>query len=299
MGLVVVDEQHRFGVMQRAELRQKGISPHMLVMSATPIPRTLALTLYGDLDISLLDELPPGRREIKTRWLSPRQRGNGYQFVRKQISLGRQAFIVCPLIDESENIEARAATVEYDRLSQAVFPDLRLGLLHGRMPASEKEGIMRSYRAGEIDILVSTSVVEVGIDVPNATVMLVEGAERFGLAQLHQFRGRVWRSSHQSYCLLLAENPTADGAKRLKLMEETHDGFRLAEEDLKLRGPGDFFGTRQSGLPDLKMARLSDVGLLELARSEAIRLFNSDPRLDMGEHHPLACAVARLRGAAG
>lgn len=299
LGLVVVDEQHRFGVMQRAELRQKGISPHMLVMSATPIPRTLALTLYGDLDISLLDELPPGRREIKTRWLSPRQRGNGYQFVRKQISLGRQAFIVCPLIDESENIEARAATVEYDRLSQAVFPDLRLGLLHGRMPASEKEGIMRSYRAGEIDILVSTSVVEVGIDVPNATVMLVEGAERFGLAQLHQFRGRVWRSSHQSYCLLLAENPTADGAKRLKLMEETHDGFRLAEEDLKLRGPGDFFGTRQSGLPDLKMARLSDVGLLELARSEAIRLFNSDPRLDMVEHHPLACAVARLRGAAG
>lgn len=295
LGLVVVDEQHRFGVMQRAELRQKGTSPHMLVMSATPIPRTLALTLYGDLDISLIDELPPGRREIKTRWLSPQQRQNGYEFVRKQIARGRQAFIICPLIEESENIEARAATTEYERLSQEVFPDLRLGLLHGRMSSSEKEDVMRHFRAGEIDILVSTSVVEVGIDVPNVTVMLVEGAERFGLAQLHQFRGRVWRSSHQSYCLLLSENPSVEGAKRLKLMEETHDGFRLAEEDLRLRGPGEFFGTRQSGLPDLKMAQLSDVGLLELARSEAIRLFESDPQLEKPEHQSLSCAVARLR----
>jgi len=295
LGLVVVDEQHRFGVMQRAELRQKGTSPHMLVMSATPIPRTLALILYGDLDISLIDELPPGRREIKTRWLSPQRRQNGYEFVRKQIALGRQAFIICPLIEESENIEARAATAEYERLSQEVFPDLRLGLLHGRMSASEKEDVMQRFRAGEIDMLVSTSVVEVGIDVPNATVMLVEGAERFGLAQLHQFRGRVWRSSYQSYCLLLPENLSVEGAKRLKLMEETHDGFRLAEEDLRLRGPGEFFGTRQSGLPDLKMAQLSDVELLELARSEAIRLFEVDPQLEKPEHKALSCAVARLR----
>ncbi|MCL0089501.1 ATP-dependent DNA helicase RecG [Dehalococcoidia bacterium] len=295
LGLVVVDEQHRFGVMQRVELRQKGTSPHMLVMSATPIPRTLALTLYGDLDISLIDELPPGRREIKTRWLSPQRRQDGYEFVRKQIARACQAFIICPLIEESENIEARAATAEYERLSQEIFPDLRLGLLHGRMSTSQKEEVMQRFRAGEIDVLVSTSVVEVGIDVPNATVMLVEGAERFGLAQLHQFRGRVWRSSYQSYCLLLSENPSVEGAKRLKLMEEIHNGFRLAEEDLRLRGPGEFFGTRQSGLPDLKMAQLSDVGLLEMARSEAIRLFESDPQLERSEHKALAGAVARLR----
>ncbi|MCL0060876.1 hypothetical protein M1N88_03245 [Dehalococcoidia bacterium] len=299
LGLVVVDEQHRFGVMQRAELRQKGTSPHMLVMSATPIPRTLALTLYGDLDISLIDELPPGRREIKTRWLSPQRRQDGYEFVRKQIARARQAFIICPLIEESENIEARAATAEYERLSQEVFPDLRLGLLHGRMSTSQKEEVMQRFRAGEIDILVSTSVVEVGIDVPNATVMLVEGAERFGLAQLHQFRGRVWRSSYESYCLLLSENPSVEGAERLKLMEEIHNGFRLAEEDLRLRGPGEFFGTRQSGLPDLKMAQLSDVGLLEMARSEAIRLFESDPQLERPEHKALSCAVARLRASGG
>ncbi len=295
LGLVVVDEQHRFGVMQRAELRQKGTSPHMLVMSATPIPRTLALTLYGDLDISLIDELPPGRREIKTRWLSPRQRQSGYAFVRKQVALGHQAFIICPLIEESENIEVRAATAEYERLSHKVFPDLRIGLLHGRMSTSQKEEVMRHFRAGEIDILVSTSVVEVGIDVPNVTVMLVEGAERFGLAQLHQFRGRVWRSSYQSYCLLLSESPSEEGRERLKLMEETHNGFRLAEEDLRLRGPGEFFGTRQSGLPDLKMAQLSDVGLLELARSEAIWLFEVDAQLERPEHKALSVAVARLR----
>ncbi|MCL0081836.1 DNA helicase RecG, partial [Dehalococcoidia bacterium] len=240
-----------------------------------------------------------GRREIKTRWLSPQRRQDGYEFVRKQIARARQAFIICPLIEESGNIEARAATAEYERLSQEVFPDLRLGLLHGRMSTSQKEEVMQRFRAGEIDILVSTSVVEVGIDVPNATVMLVEGAERFGLAQLHQFRGRVWRSSYQSYCLLLSENPSVEGAKRLKLMEEIHNGFRLAEEDLRLRGPGEFFGTRQSGLPDLKMAQLSDVGLLEMARSEAIRLFESDPQLERSEHKALSCAVARLRASGG
>lgn len=294
LGLVIVDEQHRFGVMQRMALRQKGVSPHMLVMSATPIPRTLALTLYGDLDISLIDELPPGRQEIKTRWLGPKERQSGYEFVRRQIAAGRQAYVICPLIEESEAVEARAATAEYERLSKEVFPDLRLGLLHGRMSTREKDEIMRQFREREIDILVSTSVVEVGIDVPNATVILIEGADRFGLSQLHQFRGRVWRSSHQSYCLLLADNPSPEGRERLQTMERTDNGFVLAEKDLEMRGPGDFFGTRQSGLPDLKMARLTDVPLLESARKEALRLFESDPKLEKPEHRPLAAEVARL-----
>jgi len=296
LALAIADEQHRFGVMQRVALRQKGASPHVLVMSATPIPRTLALTLYGDLDISLIDELPPGRREIKTRWLSPKERQSGYEFLRKQVAVGHQAFIVCPLIEESEIIEARAAVTEYERLSNEVFPNLSLGLLHGRMSSVEKEEVMQQFRAGELDILVSTPVIEVGIDVPNATVMLVECAERFGLSQLHQFRGRVWRSNHQSYCLLLSENPSAEGKERLSLMEQTHDGFRLAEEDLKMRGPGEFFGTRQSGLPDLKMARLSDVRLLELTRAEATRLFKDDPKLQRAEHKALASEIARLWG---
>jgi ATP-dependent DNA helicase RecG len=294
LGLAVVDEQHRFGVMQRAALRQKGVSPHVLVMSATPIPRTLALTIYGDLDLSVIDQLPPGRQEVKTRWLSPGERESAYQFVRKQVEAGRQAFVICPLIEESEAIEAKAAVTEYERLSQRVFPELRLGLLHGRLSTSEKEKAMRRFRSGEFDILVSTPVVEVGIDVPNATVMLVEGADRFGLAQLHQFRGRVGRGQHQSYCLLLAENPSLEARERLGIIERTQDGFALAEEDLRLRGPGEFFGTRQSGLPDLKMARLSDVELLELARSEAMCLFESDPGLEKLEHKLLAEEVARL-----
>jgi len=216
--------------------------------------------------------------------------------LRKQVAVGHQAFIVCPLIEESEIIEARAAVTEYERLSNEVFPNLSLGLLHGRMSSVEKEEVMQQFRAGELDILVSTPVIEVGIDVPNATVMLVECAERFGLSQLHQFRGRVWRSNHQSYCLLLSENPSAEGKERLSLMEQTHDGFRLAEEDLKMRGPGEFFGTRQSGLPDLKMARLSDVRLLELTRAEATRLFKDDPKLQRAEHKALASEIARLWG---
>ncbi|MFA4837474.1 MAG: ATP-dependent DNA helicase RecG, partial [Dehalococcoidia bacterium] len=294
LGIAVVDEQHRFGVMQRLELQQKGTSPHVLVMSATPIPRTLALTLYGDLDVSLIDELPPGRREIKTRWLSPKQRQSGYAFVRKQVKEGRQAFIICPLVEESESIEAKAAITEHERLSSEVFPDLKLGLLHGRMSSAEKEEVMHRFRDGQIDVLVSTSVVEVGVDVPNATVMLVEGADRFGLSQLHQFRGRVWRSSYQGYCLLFSDNPSPEGRERLLIMESTHNGFILAEEDLKMRGPGEFFGTRQSGLPDLKMARLSDVRLLELARMEAMRLFEVDPKLEQPEHKALASEVGRL-----
>jgi ATP-dependent DNA helicase RecG len=299
LGLAVVDEQHRFGVTQRAALRQKGLRPHMLVMTATPIPRTLALTLYGDLDLSVIDQLPPGRQAVKTKWLKPWQRDSAYAFLRRQVASGRQAFIICPLVEESEAVAALAAVAEYQRLSREVFPDLRLGLLHGRMSATEKEEVMQRFRSGELDILVATPVVEVGIDVPNATVMLVESADRFGLSQLHQFRGRVGRGQEQSYCLLLAENPSEVARERLDIIEKIQDGFALAEEDLRLRGPGEFFGTRQSGLPDLRMAKLSDVALLELARSEAIKLFEIDPGLAMPEHRPLAKELSRVWSAAG
>jgi len=294
LGLAVVDEQHRFGVTQRSALRQKGFNPHVLVMTATPIPRTLALTLYGDLDLSVIDQLPPGRQAIKTKWLNPGQRDSAYAFIQRQISSGRQAFIICPLIEESEAIQAKAAIAEYQRLSQEVFPELGLGLLHGRMSSTEKDKVMRRFRAADMNILVSTPVVEVGIDVPNATVMLIESADRFGLSQLHQFRGRVGRGPEQSYCLLLAQNPSEVGRERLDIIENNQDGFALAEEDLKLRGPGEFFGTRQSGLPDLRMAKLSDVALLELARREAIKLFQVDPTLQKPEHHPLAKELARV-----
>ena len=299
LGLAVVDEQHRFGVTQRSELRQKGFNPHVLAMTATPIPRTLALTLYGDLDLSTIDELPPGRQAVKTKWLKPQQRDSAYAFIRRQVADGRQAFIICPLIEESEAIQARAAIAEYQRLSGEVFPDLKLGLLHGRMAAAEKDKVMRRFRSGELDILVSTPVVEVGIDVPNATVMMVESADRFGLSQLHQFRGRVGRGQEQSYCMLLAQNPSEVGRQRLDIIEKVQDGFQLAEEDLRLRGPGEFFGTRQSGLPDLRMAKLSDVALLELARSEAIKLFQIDPGLEKPEHLLLTKELARVWPEAG
>ncbi len=293
LGLVIVDEQHRFGVEQRSALRQKGFRPHMLVMTATPIPRTLALTLYGDLDLSVIDELPPGRQVIKTKWLKPEQRNSAYAFLRKQVNQGRQVFIICPLIEESEAIEAQAAVVEYERLSREVFPELRLGLLHGRLASDEKGRVMHAFRAGELDILVSTPVVEVGIDVPNATVMMVESADRFGLSQLHQFRGRVGRGEEQSYCMLLAMRPSQVSRERLDIIERTQDGFELAEEDLKLRGPGEFFGTRQSGMPDLRMAKLSDIGLLEMARGEAERIFKIDPTLEMPGHLPMAKELAQ------
>ncbi len=299
LGLAVVDEQHRFGVTQRSALRQKGFSPHLLVMTATPIPRTLALTLYGDLDLSVIDQLPPGRQAVKTRWLKPGQRDSAYAFIRRQVASGRQAFIICPLVEESEAVQARAAIAEYERLSQEVFPDLRLGLLHGRMSATEKDDAMRRFRAGELNILVATPVVEVGIDVPNATVMLIESADRFGLSQLHQFRGRVGRGTEQSYCMLLAQNPSEVGRQRLDIIEKVQDGFALAEKDLELRGPGEFFGTRQSGLPDLRLAKLSDVALLELARSEAIRLFEKDPELAKPEHSLLVKELARVWPEAG
>jgi len=299
LGLAVIDEQHRFGVLQRSALRQKGFNPHVLVMTATPIPRTMALTLYGDLDLSVIDELPPGRQVVKTKCLKPQDREKAYTFLHRQVSNGRQAFIICPLIEESEILEAKAATTEYERLSREVFPDLRLGLLHGQMPGPEKEEVMRHFRGGELDILVSTSVVEVGIDVPRASVMMVEGAERFGLSQLHQFRGRVGRDKEQGYCLLIPEKLSPEARERLQLMERVHNGFALAEKDLELRGPGEFFGTHQSGLPDLKLAKLTDLRSLELARREAITLFQKDPNLKKAEHQPLRQQLSRAwsRGA--
>ncbi len=303
LALAIADEQHRFGVMQRSALRRRGgENPHTLIMSATPIPRTLSLTLYGDLDISTIDELPAGRQRVETRLVTPEKRNAAYVFVRKQVQEGRQAFVVCPLIDESASIEAKAATEEYQRLSGQVFPDLRVGLLHGRMNSRDKDGILRRFGEGDFDVLVTTAVVEVGIDVPNATIMLIEGAERFGLAQLHQFRGRVGRGEHKSYCLLLAsETDTQIGAaakERLSALERTHDGFQLAEIDLELRGPGDFFGTRQSGLPELRMAQFSDRSLLESARDLAARIAAEDPELSDPQYAALAAQVARFTGRA-
>ncbi|HEX9925164.1 MAG TPA: ATP-dependent DNA helicase RecG, partial [Anaerolineae bacterium] len=285
--LAVVDEQHRFGVQQRATLQEKGFNPHMLVMTATPIPRTLALTLYGDLDLSIIDELPPGRQMVATRWLGPRERERAYSFINSQIEKGRQAFIICPLVEESDKTEAKSAVEEHKRLQNEIFPRLKLGLLHGRLKTDEKEAGMLAFRDGKTNILVSTSVVEVGIDIPNASVILIEGANRFGLAQLHQFRGRVGRGEHQSYCLLLADTLTPEAESRLQAVEATTDGFKLAEEDLRMRGPGEFFGTRQSGLPDLKLVKLSDTKLLELAREEARLLLEKDPALDDPQHQLL------------
>ena len=297
LGFVIVDEQHRFGVMQRAALRGKTAqqrSAHMLVMTATPIPRSLYLALYGDLDVSVIDELPPGRKPVVTRWWPPERRQDAYDFLREQVEAGRQAFVICPLVEESEALQAKAAVQEFERLRAGVYPDFTLDLVHGRMRGREKDAAMQRFRAGEAQVLVSTAVVEVGIDVPNASVMLIEGADRFGLAQLHQFRGRVGRGADQSYCLLLAESPSLDAQQRLRLMEETTDGFRLADADLQMRGPGEFFGTRQSGLPDFRVASLLDTRLIELAREEAARLLEDDPELSKPEHAPLAREVARL-----
>jgi ATP-dependent DNA helicase RecG len=292
LGYAVIDEQHRFGVEQRDALRQKGYNPHMLVMTATPIPRTLALTLYGDLDISNLDEMPAGRQQIITRWRSGTRRAEAYHVIAEQVAQGRQAYVICPLIEESEAMEVKAAVVEYERLRTQVFPTLRLGLVHGGMKSNEKEQAMRLFRDGELDVLVATAVVEVGVDVPNATVMVIEDADRFGLSQLHQFRGRVGRGEHQSYCYVLSEGASPQAQERLSVIERTNNGFTLAEEDLKLRGPGDFFGTRQSGLPELRVANLADSRLLEEARAQAEWLWSIDPYLQKNEHRLLRERVA-------
>ncbi len=287
LGLVIVDEQHRFGVEQRDALRQKGYHPHMLVMTATPIPRTLALTLYGDLDVSVIDQLPPGRQQIITRWRTGARRSEANALVAQQVAEGRQAFIICPLVEESELLTVKAATSEYERLQREVFPHLRLGLLHGAMKPAEKDLTMRRFRDHELDILVATSVIEVGIDVPNATVIVIEDADRFGLSQLHQFRGRVGRGSHQSYCYVLSADASLQAQERLGVFQETFDGFRLAEADLRLRGPGDFIGVRQSGMPELRMADLNDLALIEQARIIAGKLWEHDPYLRKPEHAPL------------
>ncbi|MBK8986956.1 MAG: ATP-dependent DNA helicase RecG [Chloroflexi bacterium] len=306
LALSVIDEQHRFGVDQRQALRDKGApngsgvaSPHVLVMSATPIPRTLALSLYGDLDLSLLDEMPPGRQEIKTRWLRSSERERAYSFVRRQVKAGRQAYIIYPLVEESDKIDAKAAVAEHERLQTEVFPDLRVGLIHGRLKSDEKEAAMRAFYSGDSHILVATSVIEVGVDVPNSTVMVIEGANRFGLAQLHQFRGRVGRGEHQSYCLLIADNESAEAEERLSALEKTNDGFVLAEKDLEIRGPGEFFGRRQSGIPELRLASLLDMEMLTIARSEAELLFHADPNLEEPQHRWLAERVHKFWEQAG
>lgn len=294
--LVIVDEQHRFGVEQRAALRSKGTNPHLLVMTATPIPRSLALTVYGDLDLSVMDEMPPGRQPVSTYVLTPRERERAYSLVRSQIEAGRQAFIIYPLVEESEKSEAKAAVEEQARLQTEIFPKLKVGLLHGRMRPEEKDAVMADFRDGKTHILVSTSVVEVGVDVPNATVMIIEGANRFGLAQLHQFRGRVGRGAGQSFCLLIPDTPDAVENERLQVMAETNDGFVLAERDLEQRGPGQFLGTRQSGFSELQVARLTDVHLIEKARKHAQTLFELDPDLERPEHQFLAGVLKRFWG---
>lgn len=279
LGLVVIDEQHRFGVRQRGLLQAKGKTPDVLVMTATPIPRTLALTLYGDLDLTVIDALPPGRQPVKTVWLPPTELGRVYRFVRTEVAKGRQAYFVCPLIEESEQLAAQAAS-KLARELEEIFPAFRVGLLHGRLKLKERDKVMAAFRRNEIQLLVSTTVVEVGVDVPNATVMVIMDADRFGLAQLHQLRGRVGRGAHASYCILIAARTTPEAAARLSALTTLSDGFALAEEDLRLRGPGEFFGTRQSGLPELKVASLlRDHALLELARTEAARYLERDPDL--------------------
>jgi len=318
LGLVIIDEQHRFGVIQRAMLKKKGqgtrgrgqeksgfdpgyltLTPDVLVMTATPIPRTLSMTVFGDLDISIIDELPPGRRPIKTKVFRERERGQVYKTIRMELEKGRQAYVVYPLIEESEELDLKDATRMAEHLKKDVFPEYKTGLLHGRMKADEKEAVMKAFKGRETDILVSTTVIEVGIDVSNATCMVVEHAERFGLSQLHQLRGRVGRGEHDSHCILLAANiGSIDTYKRLKVMEETNDGFRIAEEDLRIRGPGDFLGTRQSGLPDFRIADIiTDAAMLKKARDEAFNLIRNDPALEREEHSALKEIVkARWKG---
>lgn len=299
LGMIVVDEQHRFGVLQRASLRGKGRTPDVLVMTATPIPRTLAMTLYGDLDLSVIDELPPHRRPVRTSVLSEGRREHAYTIIRREVRQGHQAYIVYPLIDESASVDLRAAAAMVSDLQQEVFPEARLGLLHGRLAGEEKDAVMQGFIHGSIDILVATTVIEVGVDVPNATVMLVENAEHFGLAQLHQLRGRVGRGQAQAYCMLLAGHALSkEGRQRLRVMQDSSDGFFVAEQDLQIRGPGEMLGTKQAGLPELRVGNVLHHGLcLERARQAAFTLLAADPRLLDPEHQALvAAAQARWGG---
>jgi ATP-dependent DNA helicase RecG len=301
LALAVIDEQHRFGVLQRSRLKQKGprgSSPHLLVMTATPIPRTLAMTVYGDLASSVIREMPPGRRPVATRLFSERDRAKVYAEVRKEARAGRQVFMVYPLVEGSESLELRDATSMAERLQGEVFPDLRVGLVHGRMKAAEKDAVMRSFRERKLEVLVATTVIEVGIDVPNASLMVVEHAERFGLSQLHQLRGRVGRGEHASRCILVAGYArTEEAFKRLAVMEKTSDGFKIAEEDLALRGPGEFFGTRQWGLPDFRAANIiRDAEVLAQAREDAFELAALDPGLEAPEHRLLRHMLRRKWG---
>jgi ATP-dependent DNA helicase RecG len=281
-------------VAQRQQLRRKSAAvPNFLAMTATPIPRSLYLTLYGDLDVSELREMPPGRPQVETRVVAPYERDAAYAFVREQVRAGRQVFVICPIIEDSDKLGVRSATTEHELLSTEVFPDLRVELLHGRMPAREKESRMARFVAGGADILVSTSVVEVGVDVPNATVMIIEGAERFGMAQLHQFRGRVGRSEHASYCLLFQGGIDEEGSTRLKAVADSRSGFQIAELDLKLRGPGDPVGLRQHGLPEIRVADLLDLAFVERVRAAAEAWLDTDP--DLVAHPPLAEAMHGYR----
>jgi ATP-dependent DNA helicase RecG len=302
LGLAIVDEQHRFGVQQRAKLKSLGDQPDVLVMTATPIPRTLALTLHGDLDVSVLDELPPGRTPIVTRARTEGSRSSIYTFLRDQIREGRQVYVVYPLVEESEQLDLKAATDMARTLATEVFPDIVVGLLHGRLRFDEKDDIMRRFKDGDIKVLVSTTVIEVGIDVPNASVMLIEHAERFGLSQLHQLRGRVGRGPWKSYCILLTGSRLSEEAqRRVDAMVQTTDGFRIADADLQIRGPGDFFGTRQSGLPEFRVADLlRDGAILEQARTEADDIVARDPNLEDAAHQALReNLLARWRGKIG
>ncbi|OPJ56919.1 ATP-dependent DNA helicase RecG [Alkalithermobacter paradoxus] len=288
LALVITDEQHRFGVTQRNKLSSKGQNPDVLVMTATPIPRTLALILYGDLDISIIDELPPGRQKIDTFAVPKEKRDRAYSFVRSQVELGRQVYIVCPLVEESEVIEAKAATELLEELRVNYFSDLRLGLLHGKMKPSEKDEIMKEFKSGNIDILISTTVIEVGVNVPNATLMIIENAERFGLAQLHQLRGRVGRGEHKSYCILIYGSKNEISLERMKIMEQSTDGFKISEKDLQLRGPGEFFGTRQHGIPELKIANIfKHMKILKEVQKECKLIILEDPKLTLQKNKRL------------
>ena len=295
LGLVITDEQHRFGVGQRAKLSAKGNDPHLLVMSATPIPRTLALLMYGDLDVSILDELPPGREPVDTFLVNESYRARINAFIRKQVAEGHQCFVVCPAVEENEDLGIKAATVWADTLQQTVFPDLRIALLHGQMKGAEKEAAMASFARGEADVMVATTVIEVGVDVPNATLMVIEDADRFGLSQLHQLRGRVGRGKAKSFCILTSHNKNPETLQRLKALCKTTDGFKIAEEDLKLRGPGDFFGSRQSGLPTFRVANLSyDLQTLKDAQAASARWIEESGTSDAPEAVALRQRIGEL-----